>query len=70
MSRYTMAVHLKVVETFETPTRPPNENRMASEAQGALHLRLIRAFSKISDERARLRIVELAEEEADPIWDY
>lgn len=65
-----MAVHLKVVETFEVQTRPPKERRRSGETQGDLGLRLIRAFSKISDEQARLRIVELAEGAADPIWDY
>lgn len=65
-----MAVHLKVVETFEAPARLPKENRSSGEAQGDLSLRLIRAFFRISDERARLGIVELAEEAADPVWDY
>ncbi|HEY0234090.1 MAG TPA: hypothetical protein VGC86_03395 [Afipia sp.] len=65
-----MAAHLKIVETFEAQTRPPKENRPSGEAQGDLRLRLIRAFSKVSDEQARLRIVEMAEEAADPVWDY
>jgi hypothetical protein len=65
-----MAVQLRVVESFETQPRPRTEKRQSSEAQGDLRLRLIRAFSKISDERERLKIVELAEASADPIWDY
>ncbi len=65
-----MAAHLKVVEAFEPQIHPSIENRRSIEAQGDLRLRLMRAFSKISDERAKLRIVELAEEATDPIWDY
>ena len=65
-----MAVHLRVVENCGAQVRPRTEPREAGEAQGDLRLRLIRAFSKISDERERRRIVDMAEEAMDPIWDY
>lgn len=65
-----MAVHLKIVETFEPQIHPALEKRRPGDSQGDLRLRLIRAFSQISDEQARLRIVKAAEEASDPIWDY
>lgn len=65
-----MAVHLRVIENCGAQVRPVAEPRQTDKAQGDLRLRLIRAFSKISDERERLRIVEMAEEVMDPIWDY
>ncbi len=65
-----MAVHLKVVENCGAQARPVAQPRQAGEAQGDLRLRLIRAFSKISDEQERLRLVEMAEEAMAPLWDY
>ncbi|RTL49662.1 MAG: hypothetical protein EKK40_15035 [Bradyrhizobiaceae bacterium] len=65
-----MAVHLRVVENCGAQVRPSAEPRQTDKAQGDLRLRLIRAFSKISDDQERLRIVQIAEEAVDPIWDY